>query len=276
MAGGLVAWVEQRALHGSGRSAGLAAGYLCRRSRSRVSPYAESLVRVMCQAPDDRVAGRARSALERAWHDQPLSREHIWNGIRTVARAEAERNRRHGPDLPWVAVLATLDVRPDLVDHYDQRELTRKLLGTLAGSEPLYVVAACRRVLRVLPTGAGRDLVCEQAIAGNAEARAAAVDAEYLPGEPTRVPLFLFCTEQWDRYDRLDPGGRELREHCHGYSDVDWNRLDQVADRTGHTRPIPPRPRPRATSKPSTSARATGGTGTSGSGGFSTGGFHGV
>ncbi|WP_158847912.1 hypothetical protein [Saccharothrix deserti] len=278
MATGLVGWVERRALRGSGRLAAFAAGYLYRRSRYRASPYVESLVRVMCQAPDERVAGRARSALEQAWHNQPLSRERIWNGIRNVVRAEAERNRRNGRDLPWVVILALLDVRPDLVHHYNQQELAQKLLGTLAGPEPLHVVDACRRILRGLPSGAGRELVCEQAIAGDAEALAAAVDAEYVPVEPTRVPLFLFCTEQWDRYDRLDPAGRELRKHRHGYTDADWHRLDEVADRTGRACPTPPRPRPPATSQPSTSARTTGGTGTSGSGGFSTGGFtvHGV
>ncbi|MFE9751250.1 hypothetical protein ACFYOT_40620 [Saccharothrix saharensis] len=271
MATGLVGWAERRAVGGSGRSAGFAVGHLCRRSRHRVSPYAESLVRVMCQAPDERVAGRARSALERAWHDQPQSRERVWNGIRNVMRAEAERNRRNGRELPWIVILVLLDTRPDLVGHYDQRELTRKLLGTLAGPEPLYVVDACRRILRGLPAGAGRELVCERAVAGDAEALAAAVDAAYVPVAPDRVPLFLFCTEQWDRYDRLDPDGRELREHRHDYTDADWRRLDEVATRTG--RPAPPRPRPPATSPPSTPARTTGGTGTSGTGGYSTGGF---
>ena len=230
-------------------------------------------MRVMCQAPDERVAGRARSALEQAWHHQPPARERIWNGIRNVVRAEAERNRRNGHHLPWVVILALLDVRPDRVDRYDQRELAQKLLDTLAGPEPPYVVDACRRVLRGLPAGAGRELVCGQAVAGDAEALAAAVDAEDVPVEPPRVPLFLFCTEQWDRYDRLDPDGRELRKHRHGYADADWHRLDAVANRTGRARPTPPRPRPPATSRPSTSARTTGGTGTSGSGGFSTGGF---
>ncbi|ROS43302.1 hypothetical protein [Amycolatopsis thermoflava] len=133
--------VERQALRSRGRLAVLATAHLCR----RLSP--EALVRVMCQARNDEAAHRARTTLERLWHRSPLWREKIWDVMREVMAAEGDRNARDGRDLPWVAILALLDARPELVARYDRRELREMLLS--AADEPgvPYVGAAARHVL---------------------------------------------------------------------------------------------------------------------------------
>ncbi|MEU0510180.1 hypothetical protein [Amycolatopsis sp. NPDC006125] len=139
--------IERHALRSRGRLAVLAAAHLCRRHRR--AP--ETLVRVMCQARNDEAADRARTALERAWHLSPLRREKIWEAMREVMAAEGDRNVRDGRDLPWVVILALVDVRPGLEARYDQRQLREMLLSAVHEPDAPYVVAAARRVLDRLP-----------------------------------------------------------------------------------------------------------------------------
>ncbi|OXM67113.1 MULTISPECIES: hypothetical protein [Amycolatopsis] len=141
--------IERHALRSPGRLAVLATAHLCRRHRR--SP--ETLVRVMCQARNDEAADRARTTLERAWHTSPLWREKIWHAMRAVLAAEADRNARDGRDLPWVVILALVDVRPGLIARYDQRQLREMLLSAVGEPDVPYVVAAARRALDRLPGG---------------------------------------------------------------------------------------------------------------------------
>ncbi|MBD0424612.1 hypothetical protein H0H10_36525 [Streptomyces sp. TRM S81-3] len=70
-----------------------------------------------------------------------------------------------------------------------------------------------RRVLRALPPGVARERLCEIATVrfnGAEEALAAAIEAGYAPERPRDRLLFFYLTEQWDRYDALDPDGELL------------------------------------------------------------------
>ncbi|GHF18480.1 hypothetical protein GCM10017786_60290 [Amycolatopsis deserti] len=194
-------WAERRALAGSGRLALLATAHLCRRHRRSPEP----LVRLMCQARDDEVAHRARTTLESSWDRSPLWREKIWHALRTVLAAEADRLARDGRQLPWVAIVALVDVRPELVTRYDQRDLARKLLGTVPVPEAPYVAAAVRRVLRKLPPGPAVEVVREQAARGDLEAAAAVADARYPPPEPAPPPQRKPHRKARARHDA--PGG---------------------------------------------------------------------
>jgi hypothetical protein len=64
--------------------------------------------------------------------------------------------------------------------------------------------------LRRLSNPAAQAEICRQALAGSAEAKAAAIDAGYLPSDERGRALFLFLTEQWQRYSELDFDGRLL------------------------------------------------------------------
>ncbi|WP_129842996.1 hypothetical protein [Streptomyces sp. RFCAC02] len=170
------------------------------------------------------------------------------------------------------AVLAILKGRPDAVAHHDARRLVPVLLSVLERRLPAAVSEPCRRVLRDLPPGPAREVLCRHAMDGDATARAIAADAGLRPADGKRLPLFLFCTEQWEAYDRIDPRGAKLRAYRRSYGDADWERLTEVAERTG--RACPPRPRPARTSSRRTAPTfRPGGTGTAGTGGFS---VHGV
>jgi hypothetical protein len=171
-----------------------------------------------------------------------------------------------------LSVLAILKGQLELLDQYPPAELVGTLLSSAARQLPPDVTGACRRVLRELPVGAAREQLCEYAMDGDAEARAAVVDAGFEPAAAKRLALFLFCTRQWERYDRADPRGRRLKRHRSTYSGRDWERLARAAEHTGRRgpkRPAPPQLQwPRLPRMPSSDRYRPGGTGTSGSGGF--------
>jgi hypothetical protein len=174
------------------------------------------------------------------------------------------------------SLLALLCGRRDLLARYDAFHLVRFLLDVICGrlGEPFprHIVAMSRWALRDLPAGSARESLCSEALAGNAEARAAVVDGCHLPADPARHLLFLYCTDQWERYDALDPHGRRLRRS--GYSWEDWCLLYDAAKRGGR-RP-PPEPRQKFRGPAVRTPYRPGGSGTAGSGGFSTGGGYGI
>ncbi|EIE99197.1 hypothetical protein [Saccharomonospora glauca] len=121
------------------------------------------------------------------------------------------------PEIPDTALVSILRNRFDLLGEYDQETSARALVTVLATTHKIpaetsaaRVVEGCRRALRELLPGAGRELVCQRAIAGDDESITAAIDAGYRPSNEELHPLFLFSTEQWDAYDRLDPNGEAL------------------------------------------------------------------
>jgi len=60
-------------------------------------------------------------------------------------------------------------------------------------------------LLSELTDPAARDAVCQRFLDRNDdEARRAALEGGYLPRDPAKRALFLFLTEQWERYEALD------------------------------------------------------------------------
>lgn len=150
-------------------------------------------------------------------------------------------------------LLALLKRRPAVVEEYlrygDAREVVHVLVEGTGLDAPPALAEGCRHVLRTLPSGVAQEEVCLLAVAGYLEAKAAAVDAGYLPAAAD-VPAFLFATEQWDRYDEADPDGRLLREWCEKATLWSVERIRDVADENGR-----PDPRPDPPSVPRRSGR---------------------
>ncbi|EIE99198.1 hypothetical protein [Saccharomonospora glauca] len=121
------------------------------------------------------------------------------------------------PEIPATALVFLQMGRFDRLSECDPEDLVRTLLATVAAvhqphlnTPPSHIMAACRRALRELTSAEAQALVCWKAIAGDAEALAAARDAGYRPFDDKLQPLFFFLTEQWDVYNCLDPDGSEL------------------------------------------------------------------
>jgi hypothetical protein len=160
---------------------------------------------------------------------------------------------------PWhvcrsAVLLAMVKDRPEFVhgavDEYGAHYAVRSLIEGVALPVPALVAQRCRRALRSFDPGPAQDQVCEQAARGDPEASAAAMDAGYLPTSERARPAFLFLTEQWDRYDELDPDGSLLYAYVSTLDDRDrwWHeRILEVASRHGRSFAIPPllEPRPR-------------------------------
>jgi len=209
-------------------------------------------------------SGNEPTPLLRAMLDNPqLDESPRWAGA-WPAGAESD-----------LAVLAMLKGRRDLLELYRPEWLVGSLLVTAGSRLPAVVIEGCRRVLRELPAGPARERLCEWAMDGSAEARAAVSEAGFVPADPKRLALFLFCSQQWERYDELDPHGAKLRKHKRSYSDADWERLSRAG--FGNRRRVPRQPVPPQAWIPRAAVRVAevtttryhpGGTAVSGSGGF--------
>jgi hypothetical protein len=176
-----------------------------------VGAEAGPALRAALRDPDPEVAGNARAVLIAA-RDQDL--------IDGVAAAWAEqRDELLGDVLVQGGHLASKPVQVTV--------LTALLGGRIAALDAMgadavaYLAAATgdpdRRIqqsahdaLRRLSNPAAQAEVCRQALAGSGEAKAAAIEAGYLPNDERERALFLFLTEQWQRYGELDFDGRLL------------------------------------------------------------------
>ncbi|NBE79577.1 hypothetical protein [Micromonospora rubida] len=136
-----------------------------------------------------------------------------------------------------LAVVAILKGRADLLDSYDPASVVSELVRLAGRTFPAPVAEVCRRWLRALGPGPGREWLCLLAGEGDAEALAAAMDSGQEPESPNLLARFLFCTEQWERYDALDPDGALLEEHVQGIDEDSWDHLAETARRNGREVP---------------------------------------
>lgn len=105
-------------------------------------------------------------------------------------------------------LLAVAKDRPDLIDLTRPGTVDAVLSGTRMASADL--TEKYRRVLRELPEGVARERLCEIAcsrLPGHEEAVAAAIGAGYAPEGRRERAVFYFLTEQWEKYDAVDPDG---------------------------------------------------------------------
>ncbi|MFI8165590.1 hypothetical protein ACIGAN_04425 [Streptomyces sp. NPDC085931] len=196
-------------------------------------------------------------------------------------------------------LLAVAKDRPDLIDLTRPGTVDAVLNGTRLASAEL--AEKYRRVLRELPEGGARERLCEIACSrmpGYEEAVAAAIDAGYAPEGQRERAVFYFLTEQWEKYDAVDPDGElvyaayldvhrspDLHAHSRTWQFIDTARRNGRPDpaaRYLRENPIPRRPqrdRPRGSGGGHSSDYGSGGdygsgwTGDSG-GGWTGGSFH--
>ncbi|WFE37423.1 hypothetical protein [Micromonospora sp. WMMD998] len=139
-----------------------------------------------------------------------------------------------------LAVVAVLKRRFDLLDSYDPASMASELVRLDAGEFPAPATEGYRRWLRALGPGPGREQLCKLVIDGHSEALAAVADSGQEPDSPDLLPAFLFCTEQWERYDALDPDGTLIENYLIEENDDVGSHMWTVAKRNGRELPPPP------------------------------------
>ncbi|WP_216918411.1 hypothetical protein [Nocardia noduli] len=148
-------------------------------------------------------------------------------------------------------LLAVAVDRLDLVDYYFELRsadtCVRALLRGASASEVPVFADRCRRVLATLESAQARSYLAGHAMGEGyppaAVAREIVVETGWMWDEDP--VLFTFLTEQWDRYDTLDPDGSRLRAFCHsGTRDANFyrSRIEKLAHRTHRANPYPPLP----------------------------------
>ncbi|MEV0711548.1 hypothetical protein [Nocardia aurea] len=171
-----------------------------------------------------RVTVGAPEALRRLWtpQGQPTSFTQI-----LLDNPFLPRQAGHRPE-PWrhatrARVLeAAVHNRIDLLlSHQHERgpaEWVQDLLEAAQLGAPPEITARCEQVLRSLDPGEAREALCDIAVREYERhrdyAREIALAAGYTWSGKRRRAVFLFLTEQWARYDELDPDGAELRAFC--------------------------------------------------------------
>ena len=188
----------------------------------------------------------------------------------------------YGPTDPLFLVLTKqwgrfLDVDPtgqalhghgiDMIDPVTGLLPIHRLLELLddgSGDLPDAVRQACLRLLRDLPPGPRRDVLCAKAAEGGATATRVIAETGAVPSDAAKVPAFLALTGQWDRYDTADPDGTALRAYAEALPlwHAERDELREAARRAG--RPMPCTPR----QERSSSYDRPGGSGLAGTGGY--------
>jgi hypothetical protein len=169
-----------------------------------------------------------------------------WTPIFLLITRQFAAYREADPNGQVLQLMCSIDgprIRKDVI--------VDRVLALLDTDLPDDVAAAVRRSLRDLGPMSDspvedfarwgmRRAILARAIELEPEAVAAVVDAGYLPEDEELLPL-LFLTEQFERYDREDPNGTQLRavlakkryryEHDH---------FRTVSERSGRPDPWPP------------------------------------
>lgn len=174
-----------------------------------------------------RLAGGLRDAGARAALTDPLCA--LWARERTPgleALVVAGRLVASGP-LP-VRLLSALKTRREELLREAGAEVVPPLAAACADADP-EVAARARRLLRQLQHPDAADAVCRHFLTtDDPQARAAALEAGYLPRAPTQRALFLFLTEQWAAYEALDFDRRLLHA---AYEAADAGLRQRVAEK---------------------------------------------
>ncbi len=205
-------------------------------------------------------AGRTRRAVTNQVLSGGVGLDSLWKDGRPTPLTQIVQANPHLPlDMRDVepgnyvhhpgVLLAVLKGRLDLVPEYIRVQgaygtVDALLDGTLFPA-PRDFVDRCWQALRNLEPGPARDELCRRAANGYRPARTAVVEAGFVwKDDPV---TFLFLTEQWERYDPLDPDGSRLREYCRkhakDYGDTRRERIEAVASRNGRPNPCPPLPK---------------------------------
>ncbi|MEV0201635.1 hypothetical protein [Nonomuraea sp. NPDC050691] len=174
-------------------------------------------------------------------------------------------------------LLAVLAQREDLIADYlavhgPKVTVDSLFEGAAQRVSPDGFAAACRGALRALPVGPARERLCQKAARDYRDVgRAIVRETGWVWGDDEAA--FCWFTEQWERYDALDPDGARLRAYGRTHRDDDdlFYRAKKIAKKTSRPNPFPPRPDPDRTPTSPRNRGPIGGWATSyGAGGFST------
>ncbi|WP_128382470.1 hypothetical protein [Streptomyces cavernae] len=186
------------------------------------------------------------------WDDHgepsPLLRLHLANPHLPLRPAKENPlpswlQARNGP------LLAVLAQRDDLIADYlavHGPETTVEALfeGATQRVGPDGFAASCRGALRGLPVGPARESLCQEAARDYHDVGRAIVRETGWVWDGDEA-AFCWFTEQWERYDALDPDGARLRAYARAHRDDDelFYRAEEIAKKTSRPNPLPPRPR---------------------------------
>ncbi|MBN1954047.1 MAG: hypothetical protein JW900_03250 [Anaerolineae bacterium] len=170
-----------------------------------------------CEDPDPAIAGQAHQALEllqkedtrQAVADQLGAR---WAGTRSPQlEALIVRHRYVAREPIEARVLSALKMeQPRSLSRLGAR-VVEPLLQAAQDRDPT-IAGQALQALRQLRNKQAQEAVCGLFIEQDHPlARAAALEAGYLPEEAGQRALFLFLAEQWERYESLDFDRRLLR-----------------------------------------------------------------
>ena len=166
-----------------------------------------------CDDLDPDVALRARECL--LGLEQPSAVDEVcaqWISTRSEVLGEAVERARYVAHNPIeVRVLSALKTRqPDSLEKLGRRVIEPLLLA--CADADAVVNAQARIALKQLKNRDAIDDVCRIVVEDNHPvALEFALAAGYLPRDNHQRALFLFLTEQWERYEALDFDGRLLR-----------------------------------------------------------------
>ncbi|MFD4247327.1 hypothetical protein ACFWP3_37930 [Streptomyces sp. NPDC058525] len=145
-------------------------------------------------------------------------------------------------------LLAVLSQREDLIADYlavhgPEPTVSALLKGAAASGGRAGFAADCRGALRGLPVGPAREELCRHAARwGSRVGRSIVRETGWVWDDDEAA--FCWFTEQWERYDALDPDGARLcafgltRKDDHGL----LRRAEQIAGEAGRPNPLPPPP----------------------------------
>ncbi|MEV6906750.1 hypothetical protein [Amycolatopsis sp. NPDC051071] len=142
----------------------------------------------------------------------------------------------HVVPTPNTIGLAVAKGRTDLVDLTSAHTIDDLLFG--CASEDPTMAKVCRRHLRALPPGPGRERLCSWALMEDGEATTAVVGAGYLPEHPEDRAALLFICQRWDEYDTFDPDGELLYRAyvARRHTNINYN-ISQIAWQSGRPDP---------------------------------------
>ncbi|WP_189602197.1 hypothetical protein [Streptomyces lateritius] len=198
----------------------------------------------------------ALHTLPPGWEWQPL-----WSGGELSPRLRLHlANPRlplrppHGPSKfgPLEAcagpLLAVLSQREDLIADYlavhgPEPTVSALLKGAAESSGRAGFAADCRSALCGLPAGPAREELCRHAARWGSEVGQSIVRETGWVWDGDEAS-FCWFTEQWERYDALDPDGARLR--VFGLTRKDdrelFRRAERIAEENGRPNPLPPPP----------------------------------
>lgn len=165
------------------------------------------------QDQDPEIAQRAAYVIRNLQNQDGINQFcQIWNETKSPLLTDILVSARYIPTEPAnLQLLCALTVsRQDIVEQISP-EMLPALIQYSQHNDPVIQTTAIN-ALHQLKKVKTREAICQMALEHpDSPARKLAVEAGYVPRSPEKRALFLFLTDQWDKYDELDFDQRILR-----------------------------------------------------------------